>query len=379
MRHRPIQTAPPERVPFTLWGTKRVRRVLATATAAAIGLVPVVMVPSPAWAAPIDFLTISNAEGWEGGKLVFNLTYTGTTAASFDFGLINGTATLADNDYAALAPGDSPSFVAASSPPQIDFPISSSGAPTKATISLAIPTTGAAEAATETFTLRAVADGATIATAVSPDKVDATGSIWNLDATNDIILTAPVDTEVETAVGGMQKKVTVTAKQKNPQQHDVIIPVNTGTADLDSDGVPDPSPDYTAAYATSEGNANRDFTALASDAKIVIPANETSGSITVDLWDDTSDETDIQYFRVQEDTSRPTLGGVVLAGQDAAQFAIKDDDAEPKISLWDATTVKEGAPLTFPIALTNPSEKVVTASLTAVGVATGSAKAATVG
>ncbi|WP_430783550.1 Calx-beta domain-containing protein [Actinoplanes sp. G11-F43] len=340
------------------------------------------MVPSAAWAAPIDFLTISNAETWEGGKLVFTVTYTGTTAANFDFGLVDGTATLADGDFSALTDANSPSFVASSTPPQISFPISSPSAPAKATVTVSIPDAGLTDAATETLKLQAVPTGDTIPAAASTDpQANGTGTIWNLDTANDIILTAPVETEVETATGGVQRKVTVTAKQKNPQQHDVTIPVKTLDAvlDLDNNGTPDSPVSYLTNWATSEGNANRDYTALPTDAKIVIPANETSGSISIELWDDTSHETATQYFRVEKDASRTTLGGAVVPGQGAVQIGIKDDDPEPKISVGDAATVKEGAPLTFPLMLTNPSEKPVTASLNALGVATGTAKAATVG
>jgi hypothetical protein len=74
MRHRPIQAAPRERVPFTLWGPKRIRHALATATAAAIGLVPTVFVATPAYAATADALTIATSGNWEGQNIVFKLS-----------------------------------------------------------------------------------------------------------------------------------------------------------------------------------------------------------------------------------------------------------------------------------------------------------------
>ena len=58
---------------------------------------------------------------------------------------------------------------------------------------------------------------------------------------------------------------------------------------------------YTTDMATSAGGVNRDYTALPSDATIVIPANATVGTTRYQLWDDTADEADTQYFQVNAD------------------------------------------------------------------------------
>lgn len=365
MRYRPIQAAPPEPVPFTFLGPTRVRKVLAGLAVAAAGLVPVMLVSSPAQAAPIDLLTISNAANWENGDLVFTVTYTGTADASFDFDTNGVTATTAD-DYTAVPT----SAYFGDGNQTIEFDGSSTGTPSTATVTVHAEADAVDPEDDETFELRAVATGGTAGVNTT---VTGTGTIWNLDGTNDIILSGET-TVPETAASGVQKTVTITATQKNPQQHDVIVPL--ATADW-TDGA-----DYVTDRATASGVANRDYTALPADAKIVIPANQTVGTTTVQLWDDAADEQGTQYFQVEKDSDRETLGGAVLAGQEVVKIGITDDDAAPTIKIGDATTVKEGAPLTFPLTLSNPSEKGengVTATLTAVGQARGNATQATRG
>jgi hypothetical protein len=326
------------------------------------------MVASPAQAAPIDFLTISDAANWEGGNLVFNLSYTGTVDPGvFDFSVIDHTNTPGDStvtadtsDYDSVT---SPFYgTAAGYTSSITFPPATASSPSKATVTIKTNTSGA-ESGDETLKLVATTHGGASTTT-------ATGTIWNLDTSNHIVMSG--DTTVpETASNGVQKTVTVTATDTNPQPHDVTIPIKT----VDGSGT------IATTSATSSGGANRDYTALPADAVLTIPAFQTSGTASVQLWDDTSDETDTQYFKVQQDTaaSRPTLGGDVSAGLGAVTIGVQDDDATPTISIGDAPTVKEGQPLTFPVTLSNPSEKGVSATLTAVGQARGSATAATRG
>jgi len=318
------------------------------------------MVASPAQAAPIDLLTISDASNWAGGDLVFNVTYTGTAAESFDFSAVDVTTTSGTDYNATLA---SPYFGTGLNDHTIAFGASSTSVPSKATIT--VHTTADADTGDETFQLEAVTNGGTPAT-----TVDGTGTIWAVDNTNNKIVLSGATTVPETAVGGVQKSVTITATDTNPQAHDVIIPVKTA----DYAGT-----DYYTDMATSAGGPNRDYTALPADATIVIPAYQTSGTTTVQLWDDTADEQDTQFFNVEQDTGRPTLGGAVLAGQDTVKIGIQDDDATPTVSVGDAMPAKEGSPLTFPVTLSNPSEKGVTVDLTAAGQARGSATAATLG
>ncbi|MFI6074436.1 Calx-beta domain-containing protein [Actinoplanes sp. NPDC051343] len=319
------------------------------------------MVASPAQAAPIDFLKISDAANWEGGDLVFNVTYTGTAATTtFDFAIVNdGSASVDDTDPTL----DSPYFDTSST--NITFTAASASQPARATVTVHALDAGASDLPSETFHLVATPDGQIGSTPSSK----ATGTIWNLDPANDVVLSGNT-TVPETAVNGVQKVVTVTATSTHPQPHDVVVPVKT--ADI-TDGT-----DYQTDMATPDGGPNRDYTALPADAAIVIPANQTTGTISVQLWDDTSDEADTQYFNVVQDTdpTRPTLGGAVV--QDTVRVGIKDDDAQPTVTIGDATTAQEGGRLTFPLKLSNPSEKGVSVDLDAAGVATGSAGDATV-
>ncbi|WP_213007638.1 Calx-beta domain-containing protein [Paractinoplanes toevensis] len=348
-------------MPFTLWGPGRIRNVLAGLAAAAVGLVPTVMIASPAQAAPIDFLKISDAANWENGDLVFTVTYTGTTAnASFDFATATGSAGAGDFDSTL----DSDYFDSGTT---IIFNAASASAPATATIT--VHTTDDADntdAASEKFTLTAIPTGG------QAPVVSGTGTIWNLDTTNSVVLTGGT-TVPETASGGVQRAVTITATQTNPQQHDVVIPVRTFDG---TDGT------FKTSNAVAAGGINRDYSALAADATITIPANETTGTTQVSLWDDANDEADTQDFSVGVDTSRTpggldVFGGTMVTGQTSAKINITDDDATPVISIGDAATVKEGAPLIFPLSLTTASERGVTYNLNAVGATKGSAGPAT--
>jgi len=324
------------------------------------------MVASPAQAAPIDLLTVSDASNWEGGDLTFTVTYTGTASAEFDFDILD--VDTSGSDY--TGPTSAYFGAAVGHTESISFGASSTSTPIMATVKVHA-TTGTTES-DETFKLRAVAHSG------DPDAdaiASGTGTIWEPDAGNHIALSGDT-TVAETATNGVQKSVTITASQTNPQQHDVVIPVKTALWTGGTDTWTD--------EAISTGGANRDYTALPSDATITIPANATVGTTTVQLWDDTADEGDTQYFDVKVDNlgSRAVLGGDIVTNQGTVHIGITDDDAAPTVTIGDAATVKEGAPLTFPVTLSNPSEKStggntgVTVKLAAVGLARGNAVAA---
>ncbi len=466
MRFPPAHAAPRGSVPPKRRIPKRLRTALSVAVAGSFGLVPTVMVASPAQAVPIPNLTVSDAETFEGGKASFTVTYGGSgtsgpitfatgvtgvdplvdavstvdfaatpsvTAYTFPGGggaantvtvtvqtLVDGDTNdaetfqlVADNGaddpvagtgtirespvavsdlnvsdattweggkasfmvtYAGAGSSGPVTFVAAN---MGDGATAESGTDYTATPSLTsytFPGTVAGGTNTVTVTVQTLVDGD--ATASEDFRLTAattgrnastgTGTIFESPATNEIVLSGAT-TVPETATGGVQKSVTITATSTNPQPYDIVIPVKTA----DFAGV-----SYITDMATSAGGANRDYTALSSGATIVIPADQTVGTLKVALWDDTSDEAETQYFNVEADASRTTLGGAVLAGQDVVKIGVKDDDAKPTISIGDAATAKEGGRLTFPLTLSNPTELGVAATLTAQGVATGSAAAA---
>ncbi|MFC3988831.1 Calx-beta domain-containing protein [Actinoplanes siamensis] len=340
-------------MPIALWGSTRIRQVLASVAVSAAALVPATFVASPASAAAIPNLTISPAGVWEGGTASFTVTYTGTTssgAVTFD------TAGSAENSNLTATKGTD--FTGTPSVASYTFPGTAAGGTNSITVTVDTTADASAES-DETFQLTATA-GSNTSTG--------TGTIWEPDPNNEITLAGPSAAVPETAVGGNQPTVTITATSTNPQDHDVVIPVRTANAVLDLDNTPGPdTPNFTTAWATPSGNANRDYTALPADAVITIPANQTSGSTTVTLWDDTSDENDTQYFNVEQDPDRATLGGAVVSAQSAVRIGIKDDDALPVATIADATSVVEGNRLVFPLNLTNPSEKGVPLDVTAAG------------
>jgi hypothetical protein len=334
------------------------------------------MIASPAQAAPIDLLTISDAANWEGGDLVFNVSYTGTVQQDFAFDIADDTTTSADYDALPTSPNFN------SGVEVISFPASSASAPGMAKVYVHATTTGGTEG-TERLKLRAVPG--TNAGVTTNGQSLGNGAIWDLDTTNHIVLGSNATVLPETAMNGTQNSFTITATSTNPQSHDVIVPVRTADFLVDDTTLPPDGtadvPNYTTDSATPYGGDNRDYSKLPADAAIVIPANSTTGSINVWLWDDTSDETDTQYFLAQQApddaaSHRYTLGGDVTSSQSSLKLGIRDDDAQPKISVGDAKTVKEGSPLIFPVNLTNPSEKGVTYDLSVGGIDKGSAKAA---
>src|SRR4051794_4039789 len=83
MRFQPAHAAPRGSVPLMRRIPRSLRTTLSVAVAGVFGLVPAVMVASPAQAAANDFLTISDSGNYEGQNVTFTLTYTGTSAATF--------------------------------------------------------------------------------------------------------------------------------------------------------------------------------------------------------------------------------------------------------------------------------------------------------
>jgi hypothetical protein len=342
-----------------LWKHPRIRQALAVAAASAVAFVPAALIASPANAA-IPNLTITPAGDWEGGTVNFTVTYTGTLPSTSVSFVAEGDGTSKTATGAADFSDGATDFITTPDVGSYTFPGTAAGGTNTITVSVATSLTGGgAGEGDETFRLKATVGGNTST---------GTGTIWEASPTNNIVLSGAT-TVPETATGGVQKSVTITATQTNAQAHDVVIPVKA--ADV-SGGT------YTAAdMATSEGGVNRDYTAPASGATLVIPANQTTGTIAVQLWDDTSDEQSTQYFNVVKDTARDTLGGAVVQG--TVRVGITDDDDTPTVSVGDSPTAKEGDRLVFPLTLSNPSERNVTVTVKATGESNGSATPAVVG
>lgn len=340
----PRDTAPPpkRRIPRSL------RTALSVAVAGVFGLVPAVMVATPAQAVPNDFLTIADAGNYEGQEVKFTLTYTGTVAATFTITADDGLAPVsplaeAGADFSGPPVVDegagtdfldgtelvSPYFDAGVQ--EITFPISSAAAPSTATVS--VVTGDDPDEVDETFILQADLAGG--------PAVTATGTIWALPSpipTFELIAPATAPES--------QSTVTVTATLSATQDHDVTIPVSTIAG--------------TSPAAVSTGGTNRDYTALPTTAKIVVLAGQLSGTIDVSLWDDSVYEGDNQNFQV---TSGTALGA--SGASTTADIGIVDNDAVPTVSIGNAPGVLEGANLVFPITLSSLSEGPLTVQFTA--------------
>ncbi|WIM95110.1 Calx-beta domain-containing protein [Actinoplanes oblitus] len=233
-------------------------------------------------------------------------------------------------------------------------------------------TTGAdADTTDETFTLTASNTGGTALNGSTGDASTKTveGTIW-ATSTNDVALSGA------TTVSENAGTVTITATSTNPQPHDVIVPLKTADVGTSSHGA---GGDYTNYMARSSGGDFRDYTALATDAVITIPANQTTGSTTVSINDDAADETATQYFKVAADTggTRAVLGGAMVSGQDSVEIGITDNDATPTLSIADSASATEGARLLFPVSLSGASEKDTTFTFATSDTPAGSIPAAT--
>ncbi|WP_436527369.1 Calx-beta domain-containing protein [Actinoplanes sp. HUAS TT8] len=345
MRHRPIQTAPHERVPLTFWGRQRIRTVLATVAAAATGLMPVVMVPTPALAAnasSVDNLTISDAGNWEGGKITFTVTYTGSAPGDFTFATADGTA-LGVASYAggSSSIGTNDYLTGLSRTGTITFPGTAAG--TSNTITITADTQKDADTADETFSL--------VATDTLGNNKSGTGTIWAASSYPTFALSPVTSTVAETATKNssgtlVQKTVAITAKLTSPLPHPVTLPVKTVDGPAGITG------------ATSAGGELRDFDALPATATITIPAFTYTGSTSVQLYDDAVDETNVggQTFTVVS-AGTPTVLATTPSTTDTSTITITDDDDPPVASVGDATApADEGGYLTYPVTLDHPSD-----------------------
>jgi hypothetical protein len=336
MRHRPIQAAPRERVPFTLWGRTRIRTVLAAVAASAAGFVPAMFVASPAYAA-ITNLTVSAGANWEGGKVSFTVTYTGTGASNeITFG------TEVAGVGATYAEAGGTDYTTAPSVTSYTFPGTTAGGTNTITVTVDTTTDAVEDEGNETFTL-------TVDDVTASTSADVTGTIWDEDGVTFTLLGATTYAETATTTGTgssavtTQKTATVTAQLSAVQSHDVTIPLAT------VDGT-----------ALSTGGVYRDYTALADDAAITIAAGQLSGTTTVSLWDDTVDESATQAFTVAVNGTPLGAAEYDDPGDQTVTINITDDDAAPVVSMGTPTSATESTPVGFPIMLSNPSENAVT-------------------
>ena len=159
--------------------------------------------------------------------------------------------------------------------------------------------------------------------------------------------------------------------QDNPALSVANVTVNedvgnaTLTVLLDTEG----AADVTVSYATSNGTAtagtNSDYTAVSSS--LTIDAGETSGTVSVPIRDDTTDEHSETFTFTLSSPSNASI----KAMSGAATVTITDNDDPPELSV-EAVTVAEGAgTANLEVKLSEVSGKTVTVSYaTANGTAT---------
>jgi hypothetical protein len=350
MRYRPIQAASRERVPITLWRSSRIRTGLAVLAASAAALVPAVAISSPALAvnpSNVADLTVSDGANWEGGKITFTLTYTGTAAADFTL------ATAGSAEMSGTATGGT-DYTATPSRTAITMPAATAGGSTTATVTVTTLIDGD-NSPNQTFQLIATDNQG------SPGTTYGTGTIWELGATTFTLTGSSTYPETAITSGNTttQRTVTVTAQLSGAVAHDVVIPVAT----VDN-------------TAVSTGGVNRDYTALPTGATITIPTGQVTGTVDVSLYDDSVDEASPQDFSVAA-TGTP-LGAAAFGGSQSAVIYITDDDSAPTVSIGTPLPATEGTPLGFPVTLSNPSEQAITVDfVTSDGTNTATSQAAT--
>jgi hypothetical protein len=357
MRYLPIQAASQERVPISLWGRSRIRTVLAALAASAAGLVPAVMVASPAQAVAspsnINNLSVSDAGNWEGGSITFKLTYTGSGPGTYSFATAdNGTDPGDATGAATLNMTDGSTDYDNSAVSDITFPGTASGQSNSTTVTVATKLDD--DDADETFTL--------VATDTNGWTKSATGTIWAAadDSTpNDnygtFTLKAPTTATPETATKNsagatVQKTVRITATLTKTLAHPVTIPVST-----------------IAGTANSNKGEFRDFDALPAGSSITIAPYSYSGYIDVTLFDDAVHESPTQSFSVAPGTTYGPQPYIDATTQ-TKTVSITDDDAKPSVSIGDPEDhATEGEYLTFPVTLSAPSELPVSVTATPTG------------
>ncbi|MGW4940062.1 Calx-beta domain-containing protein [Actinoplanes sp. NPDC004185] len=320
MRYSPAHAAKSGSVPFMLRGPKSVRTVMAAAVAGIVGLVPTVLIASPAHAVA-GGLTITTAAKTEGNNVRFTITRTGGGVGTRD--LSWSTVDDASADHPAKAGEDYTSksgtisiAAADTAPHYIDVPTSSD----------------TLDEFEETFKI-VVTEGGNPAVFDTGDPAGLIGTIN--DDSNDVppsyTLTASPTTVTEPS-SATPAKSTITARLSAKSGKPVTI-------DLTTDDI------------TAE--AGVDYNSLTDT--LTIPAGEMEDTAIVEvLKDDLDDSDENETFSVDGD------GTNVAPAKRSTTVTIADRDATPKVTLGGGGNVDEGDDVTFTVSLDKPSERTVT-------------------
>jgi hypothetical protein len=315
MRFRSPHAEGDGRVPFALRGPKPVQKILTASVAGVIGLVPALMLASPAHANPPVYVAMDNVNAVEGQDLVFTLTYSGTSAATYNIqltgGVLSGQATGGGVDYTEPSAST------------VTFPASMSPQTAKITVHT---TDDKLYEPDENFTI-----SATNATTLL-DTVTATGTITDNDPAPTYTLSASPNPVDENVASGYSY---VTAKLSAPSGMTTTINLTP-----------------VAGTATTPANFGSSIT------HIVILPGDTSGTEPVSILDDG-----------KHDAASPmnfTVNGVginVLAGSQnqSVQIGINDVEPTPKVTLAAPLLGStEGASAMWTVSTDTPSTQDVT-------------------
>jgi hypothetical protein len=329
MRYSPAHAAKSGSVPFMLRGPKPAKKILSAAVAGVLGLVPAVLVSSPAMADTHGTITVdvTTASVTEGGNLVFTVKNTGGATATVNLSTTGGA--VSGTDFTAPS----------------------------ASISVAAGATSIVQVVTTANNLYEGGSG-TSESVVFRAEVDstnygvATGAIVDGDAAPTYSLSATPDPVLESD-GSPQATVTATLTKKSSTS--TVITLNTvdGTA-----------------------KAGSDYTALSAQT-LTVNANSLTGVATVDITKDTvSDTADTENFTVNS-----TSAGVIQPTNSAGSSTtvnIKDAQTTPELTLTGGGSVAEGSTLTYGLLLNHGSEKEIKVDWDSVAT-TGAPAAATSG
>ncbi|GAA3351829.1 hypothetical protein GCM10020358_82990 [Amorphoplanes nipponensis] len=329
MRYSPAHAAKSGSVPFMLRGPKSLRTAMTAAVAGVVGLVPTVLIASPAQAAVTDGVySIAAASANEGSPVTFTITRQPPGVGDT---LPAETVNWATSDDSATAGVDYTAVTAGSVAGTVSFPAySNTSVPQTRTITVTTLQDTVDELDAETFNVTLTSSQGSPNTTFTQNGDVAAGTIVDDDNPTYTLVSSPTTVNESTTANLRHATITATLSKTSP--YDVTIPLSTkdGTA-----------------------KAGQDYTAV--DDAIVIEAGDTQNSIPVEVDNDSIDEPAIQSFTVEAGA------GTNVAGTQTVTVNIADDDAAPVISIASGGTVAEGGTLTFNATLDRQSENVITA------------------
>ena len=140
---------------------------------------------------------------------------------------------------------------------------------------------------------------------------------------------------------------------------DVSVDEDDGSATLTVKTATKSAVDLTFSYVTAEGTASSsDFDHSATKTSITLGARATSKTFSIDITDDSIDETDTETFTVTLSDLAPAGKATWASGGDSATVTINDEDATPTISIADGSA-DEGDNVDLVVTLNGTSSRAI--------------------